>query len=350
MTKRIGFFDQPAFEQLRHERRLDPLVVRRLRTALCKRFADDAAAVAEFAAADAVSLHALELFRRSDSDLDGASKLLLRTSAGMLIEAVILRLATGRTTLCVSSQVGCAAACDFCATGKMGIARNLTAAEILDQVLIAGQMLAAEQRSLRNVVFMGMGEPFHNETELFEAIETLISPAFFALSPAKILVSTVGVTDGMLRCAERFPKVHQALSLHSVRQEVRERLIPLARKFPLPKIRDTLQTLNVQYGQTVMLEYLLLAGVNDSPEDAREVVDWTAGLDVHINLIPYNRIEESPHLSGSPVEAREAFARVLKEAGRKTTTRYSLGNDIAAACGQLVRHENRLQAMLSTGS
>lgn len=350
MSERIGFFDQAAFEQLRRARRLDPLVVRRLRTALCKRFDTDQTALAEFPAGEAVAVHSLELFRRSDSELDGASKLLLRTSGGMLIEAVILRLSTGRTTLCVSSQVGCAAACDFCATGKMGIARNLTTAEILDQVLTAGQMLAVEQRSLRNVVFMGMGEPYHNESQVFEAIETLISPTFFALSPAKILVSTVGVVDGMLRCAERFPKVHQALSLHSVRQDVRERLIPLAKKFPLARLREAIETLNRRYGQTVMIEYLLLAGVNDSEEDAREVVAWMAGLDVHVNLIPYNRIEEAPHLSGSLPETRTAFARILKDSGLKTTTRYSLGNDIAAACGQLVRHENRIQAMQGTGS
>ncbi len=345
MSHRTGLFDKPAFDELRREARIDPLVVRRLRIDLCKKFLADEAALAAFPAGERVAVHSLELFRRCDSELDGASKLLFRTSAGMLIESVILRLATGRTTLCVSSQVGCAAACDFCATGRMGIARNLSSAEILDQVLQAGQLLAGEGRTLRNVVFMGMGEPFHNEEELFGAIETLIAPEFFALSPAKILVSTVGVADGMLRCAERFPKVHQALSLHSANQAVRERLIPLARRFPLDRLRETVEILNGRFGQRLMVEYVLLAGINDSPADAAELVAWLRGLDVHVNLIPYNAIDEAPHLVASDKATRERFAAVLKEAKLPTTMRYSLGQDIAAACGQLVRHENRLHAL-----
>jgi 23S rRNA (adenine2503-C2)-methyltransferase len=321
--------------------KLDPAHIRSLRNALLKRFVSDEVALRTFPAAGGLALHSLELFRRCDSAVDGATKLLLRTTAGMLIESVILRIATGRTTLCVSSQVGCAAACDFCATGKMGIARNLSYDEILDQVFRAGQLLAQEDRLLRNIVFMGMGEPLHNEEHLYRAIELLISPAFFNISPTKVLVSTVGVADAMLRCVERFPRVKLALSLHSVRQDVRSRLIPLATKFPLDELRRTLASVNRRQAASVMVEYLMLAGVNDSPDDARELAAWLKGLNVHVNLIPYNPIDDAPHLVGSDRVTRLAFAKTIRDAGFKTTLRYSLGNDIAAACGQLVRRENR---------
>ncbi|MBC8352239.1 MAG: 23S rRNA (adenine(2503)-C(2))-methyltransferase RlmN [Planctomycetes bacterium] len=337
----ISPFDQQAIEQLRRELRLDPQHIRDLRNALLKRFKADEDALSEFTAPHRLALHSLSLFQRCDSSLDGATKLLMRTRAGMLIETVILRIATGRTTLCVSSQVGCAAACEFCATGKMGIARNLSYEEILDQVLQAGQLLATEDRRLRNIVFMGMGEPFHNEDNLYRAIEFLTSPEFFNISPTKILVSTVGVTDAMLRCVDRFPQVNLALSLHSVRQEVREQLIPLATKYSLDELHNTVTEINRRQPTTVMIEYLMLAGTNDSHDDARELAQWLRGLDVHVNLIPYNPIDDAPQLSGSDNVAIDAFSYTMREAGFKTTVRYSLGNDIAAACGQLVRRENR---------
>jgi len=237
--------------------------------------------------------------------------------------------------------VGCAAACEFCATGHMGIAHNLSAEEILDQVVQAGQLLSGEGRKLRNIVFMGMGEPFHNEANLHEALAALTAPELFHHPPTKVLVSTVGIPAAMLRCARRFPTVNQALSLHSVRQEVRERLIPLAKKHTLPELRSTLAEVNAIQKTTVMIEYLMLAGVNDSDDDARDLIAWLSGLNVHVNLIPYNPINDAPQLAATERTERNAFAAHLKQAGIKTTIRYSLGADIAAACGQLVRQENR---------
>ncbi len=341
---KISIYNTAEVERLQRELRIEPQRLRRLRTALFKHFDSDEKALAEFAEREHVALHPLTLDSRHDSQIDGATKLLFRTATGMLIESVILRIATGRTTLCVSSQVGCAAACDFCATGKMGIAQNLSAGEICDQVLQAGQMLAPEGRALRNIVFMGMGEPFHNEENLYAAIECLTSPRMFHFSPAKILVSTVGIADGMLRCVRRFPQVNLALSLHSVRQESREQLIPLAKRYPLDQLQATLRQVNSLQNKTVMIEYLMLAGVNDSLAEAHELVDWLAGLNVHVNLIPYNAIDDSPHLTGTEKSEREAFAAVVKQAGIPTTIRYSLGADIGAACGQLVRKENRAVA------
>ncbi|MCG8451213.1 MAG: 23S rRNA (adenine(2503)-C(2))-methyltransferase RlmN [Pirellulales bacterium] len=345
---KASVFDIRAMEQLRRELRLDPQQIRRLRNELCKHFVADETALSGFSAREHVACHALELYHQCDSELDGATKLLFRTASGMLVESVILRIATGRTTLCISSQVGCAAACEFCATGKMGVAQNLSAEEILDQVLQAGQLLTSEDRRVRNIVFMGMGEPFHNEENLYLALDALVAPKLFHHPPTKILVSTVGIADAMIRCAHRFPEVNLALSLHSVRQEVRERLIPLAKKYPLDELRRAVQEVNRLQRCTLMIEYLMLADVNDSPDDARELIDWLQDLNVHVNLIPYNPIEDAPQLAATERTQREAFARILKKAGLQTTIRYSLGNDIAAACGQLVKKENRQIAQLNS--
>jgi len=350
----IFIYDRCGIDRLRARLRIDPHDLRRVRTALFKHWQTGTEAFAASSQrskspastdlAAHVRIHALRLHDRLDSQIDGATKLLFRTEQDLLLETVLLRAGTGRTTLCLSSQVGCAAACDFCATGKMGIARNLTAEEILDQVLQAGQLAASRRQRLRNLVFMGMGEPLHNEEHLHKALRILTHPDFFHHSPGRILISTVGIPAAMRRCAIRFPRVNQALSLHSVRQAVRERIIPLARRYPLDRLRRTVRELNELQASsgvdTVMLEYLLLRGVNDSAGDARELIAWCRGLRVHINLIPFNPIADAPHLKGTDRTGREAFAAILKQAGLKTTIRYSLGSDIAAACGQLVRKEN----------
>jgi 23S rRNA (adenine2503-C2)-methyltransferase len=341
MLDLISVFDVPGIERLRRSLRLDPQQVRVLRNRLFKQFCTDESALTDSPLAGHVCCHALEVYRRFDSGVDGATKLLFRTAAGMLIESVVLRISSGRTTLCVSSQVGCAAACEFCATGKMGIARNLSSAEILDQVLQAGQLLATENLRLDNIVFMGMGEPFHNEANLFETLESLIASDQFNRSPGSLLVSTVGVCEGMLRLAECFPQVNLALSLHSVHQTTREQLIPLARKYSLDQLRRVVGECQRLQQREVMMEYLMLRSQNDSLEDARQLVAWLGDLPSHVNLIPYNAIEDAPHLHATARGQIEEFAGVLKSAGIKTTIRYSLGRDIDAACGQLVRRENR---------
>lgn len=346
--------DLSAVEGWRRRQRLDVEWLRRLRNRFYKKRGSAAEALAELPVGarerfgGEVSFHALELESRHDSALDGATKLVLRTAQGLLIETVILRLASGRTAACLSTQVGCAANCDFCATGKMGIARNLTAAEILDQLIQVNRLLVAEGRSVRNVVFMGMGEPFHNEGELHAALRVLTDAGCFHLNPKRLLVSTVGVPAAMVRCAERFPQVRQALSLHSARQEVRERIMPIARRHSLGELREALANVTAMGGHEVMIEYLMLAGVNDAPDDVAALVDYLRDIPVHINLIPYNPIGEAPHLAGSDEATRAGFSRALKAAGFQVTTRYSLGADIAAACGQLVRQEHRRAVVLES--
>jgi 23S rRNA (adenine2503-C2)-methyltransferase len=223
----------------------------------------------------------------------------------------------------------------------MGIAKNLSAAEILDQVVLAGERMQAEGRRVRNIVFMGMGEPFHNEQAVDDAVAALLSPELFHHTPGRILISTVGISDAMIRCARRFPEVNLALSLHSVRPVVREQLIPLASKYSLGELRSAVAAINQIQSNTVMIEYLMLAGVNDSRDDAAELAAWLKGLIVHVNLIPYNPIESAPQLRTTERPRRDAFAEILRVAGLVTTIRYSLGADIAAACGQLVQRENR---------
>jgi len=330
-------FDNEATESLRLDLRLSHEVIRRLRNRLLKRFLPDLVALKDFPESHHLKLHCLELLQRYDSQIDGSTKLLFRTEAGLQLETVILRIATGRTTLCVSSQVGCAAACEFCATGHMSVVQNLTVAQILDQIVQAGQILATEQRLLNNIVFMGMGEPFHNEQNLVEAIQCLTDSRLFARSPGSLLISTVGIPESMIRCAERFPDVNLALSLHSVDQEVRQSIIPLARKYRLPELKRTIMEINRLQMRPLMLEYLMLAGVNDSTNQAMELASWSRDLNVHINLIPFNPIDDAPDLQGSSPDVIRQFSDALKKAGLKVTTRYSLGNDIAAACGQLVR-------------
>ena len=211
----------------------------------------------------------------------------------------------------------------------MGFVRNLSAAEMLDQVLLAKRLLRAEERTLRNVVVMGMGEPLHNEEALTHTLSILTDPRYFNLSPNHLLVSTVGVADAMLRFAKRFPDIRLALSLHSARQEVRERLMPIGKVETLAKLQAVLPQIG-----GAMLEVLLLKGVNDGPEDLAALQAFVRGSQAHINLIQFNA---HPGAAFEPVteEARQAFAEALREGGCKVTRRYSLGQDIAAACGQL---------------
>jgi 23S rRNA (adenine2503-C2)-methyltransferase len=335
--------DAAALDQVRKRLRIEPGHIQRLRNAFYKKRLTAEEALSQIpepqrgAFGSEVAFHSLALRSRHDSQLDGASKLLYRTAGDQLIESVILRIASGRTSLCVSSQVGCAVRCRFCATGQMGMALNLTRDDILDQVIQANRLLSTEGRSIRNVVFMGMGEPLLNEAEVYQALDVLLSPQCFNLSPARVLVSTVGIPEAMIRCAERFPRVGLALSLHCARQVQRESLIPLARRYPLDVLRTALEQVNSIQRRPAMVECLLLDGWNDTDQDLSALIGYLSGLRVHINLIPYNPISEATGLTGTAVERRRWFAAALTRAGFTVTVRNSLGADIAAACGQLVQ-------------
>jgi 23S rRNA (adenine2503-C2)-methyltransferase len=342
----IDVHDFDGLEEVRRRLVIDRHDLKQFRNALYKEQRSDAEALSMLPAgqrsafASQVALHSLQLHSRHDSRRDGASKLIFRTRQGLLLEAVILRIATGRTTLCVSSQVGCAARCGFCATGKMGIAHNLSTSEILDQVVQANQLLVGEGRRLRNIVFMGMGEPFHNEEGVCQALEVLGDARCFNLSHRHLLVSTVGIPAAMVRFAKRFPKAGLALSLHSVRPGIRERLLPISRHYSLADLHDALTVAAAIQPLPVMIEYVMMNGLTDTAEDLDALTGYLRGLRVHINLIPYNPIEDTPELVGSDLPRCREFAIALRAASFPATVRYSLGSDIAAACGQLVRREN----------
>jgi 23S rRNA (adenine2503-C2)-methyltransferase len=279
----------------------------------------------------------LELAQIQHSKHDGASKILFRTPNDQTVEGVILRIDSGRTSFCVSSATGCSVGCRFCATAKLPQATLLSAGEIVDQVVQANQLLLAEDRYVRNVVFMGMGEPLLNEKNVHAAVHILCQPHLMNLSENHVVVSTVGIPDAMRRFAKAYPRVRLALSLHTADQTTREALMPIARQFPLDDLRQTLLEVNRIQKQSVMIEYLMLNEVTDTDDDIDRLDAFLTGLDVHVNLLPFHDPGGQSDLQPSHRERREAFAAELKRRGYKTTLRYSLGADIDAACGQLAR-------------
>lgn len=346
--------DAGALEAFRREFAFDPEHLRLFRNALYKtglpleEAADALPSSVQEAFVGRFGRAGLTLEERRDSARDGASKLIFRTEAGLLLETVLLRIRSGRTSVCVSSQVGCAAKCSFCATGQMKMARSLRAPEIVEQVVGARRILRGEGRKLRNVVFMGMGEPMHNRAEVTEAIERLRDPRWFDLSENHILVSTVGVPSELLAFAEAMPRVNLALSLHAAKQSVREELMPLAKQTPVGELRRMVAEVEAIRKKTMMLEVLLLAGVNDGDEDVDALLEFCRGLDVHVNLIPYNpvagaRARSGVELTGTSSGRTRAISERLKASGLRVTTRVSLGDDIAAACGQLVKQHDLAQ-------
>jgi len=278
----------------------------------------------------------LTLSKRMDSRIDGASKLLLKTNEGYEIETVILRIKSGRVTLCVSSQVGCTEKCGFCATAQMGFLRNLKSDEILDQIRIAGIMLAEENLKIKNIVFMGMGEPLRNYHNLKGALTKLIMGKMFGIAEENITVSTSGVLSELLRLAESFPSLCIALSLNASRNEQRRLIMPLNDKFPLEEIRDNLKSIEFVHKGVCLIEYILFENFNDTESDVKRLVLLLKGLSVHINLISYNSSSlENFNLKGSSDDKIRKFQKSLQFHGFTVTRRYSLGQDIYAACGQL---------------
>jgi len=277
------------------------------------------------------ALRALEV-ERVDYSSDGTAKAALRTHDDLLVEAVWIP-EEDRTTLCVSTQIGCAMACSFCATGSMGFARNLTSAEIVDQVCRMREVVGSG-RTPSNVVFMGMGEPLLNLDAVVEAVRLLIDPKAFGLAPRRVTVSTVGVVPRIGALLERVP-INLAISLHATTDEVRSRLVPLNRRYPLEALLGALRGLDsVTRRRPVFFEYTLIAGVNDSVEDARRLPALLAGIPSKVNLIPMNPHPDSPY---APPEAAviDDFLAALAGRGLTVTLRRSRGPDIQAACGQL---------------
>jgi 23S rRNA (adenine2503-C2)-methyltransferase len=348
VLSRPSFHDEQEVEKFRRQFRIDPDRIRRTRYALYQMFDDFETAFQRLgesekaAALDYFGRLKLEVVERHNSNLDGSTKLVLQTTDGYRIETVVIRAATSRTAVCVSTQVGCQAGCPFCATARMKLHRSLNSYEIAEQVLLAAWEAKATNRRLRNVVFMGMGEPLHNEESLYGALDMLMSPTAFRIPPRRITVSTVGIPDAMIRLADRFPGIQIALSLHSAIPEKRVKLVPWTRQITWNDLHESLRDIAnrprlFREQGPVMIEHILIRDLNDGEEDADALIEYLKGIPCIINLIPYNPIPTIASWHSTPRERRELFSRRLRQAGIFTTIRYSMGSDVQAACGQLAQ-------------
>jgi 23S rRNA (adenine2503-C2)-methyltransferase len=266
---------------------------------------------------------------------DGTLKWLLRLDGGNCIETVFIPEA-GRNTLCVSSQVGCALECAFCATGSQGFNRNLTSAEIIGQLWLARRTLRARDPHLAisNLVLMGMGEPLLNFHNVVAALRLMLEDLAYGLSWRRVTLSTAGVVPAIDRLAQACP-VNLAVSLHAPDDALRSELVPLNRKYPLGALLDACRRYARQdRRRRITFEYVLLDGVNDSPTQARSLVRLLQDIPAKVNLIPFNSFPGT-RFQRSGAEAIERFREVLMAAGLVTVTRRTRGSDIAAACGQL---------------
>ena len=270
---------------------------------------------------------------------DGTIKFLLSLTDGETVETVLIpsesREGALRMTQCLSCQVGCSMGCTFCATGQMGFTRNMTMGEILGQVLVASDYLAQNPNgpALRNLVFMGMGEPLLNMREVMRCLETLNNEYGLAFSPRRVTVSTCGLEKGILELGES-GLAYLAVSLHAPTQALREKLMPKAARWPLECLMDTLAAYPLKTRERLTFEYLLIGGVNDSPEHARGLARLMAKVKAKLNLIMYNPVPGSPYKAPTP-ESLTEFETILRAKHITAIIRKSKGQDINAACGQL---------------
>jgi 23S rRNA (adenine2503-C2)-methyltransferase len=274
---------------------------------------------------------------RVSRSADGTRKLLFRLADGLAIESVLIP-EPRRLTLCISSQAGCAMGCTFCATARLGLQRHLVPHEIIGQVMAAERLLDIGE-SITNVVFMGMGEPLHNYDNVVAALEILSSPWGLAISARRITVSTVGLLPQMERLV-RETNVNLAVSLTATTESQRARLMPVDRKYTLVRLMALCRALPIAQRRRITFEYVMLAGVNDTPADAVRLIKLLHGIPAKVNLIPFNPFPGA-EFECSPDDVIEALRRRLLSAGVLATVRRSRGRDIDAACGQLAARSQR---------
>ncbi len=282
------------------------------------------------------------------SDRDGTRKYGISLSDGNRIESVVLQDENGRKTACLSSQVGCGMGCGFCSTGKMGLKRDLGAHEIVEQLLLLegdsdapGRRGIGENRrpSIANVVFMGMGEPLENLANVRKAISIMCHALGLGMSPRRITVSTCGIPAGIRELARSGPRVRLSLSLVSAQPQVRERLMPVARRHSLPELKQALTVYQAATRRRITLDLVLLAGITDTAANADAVARFLSPLKAAINLIPWNPDEALPFAPPSPAAIRH-FSAYFEKRGLPATRRFRRGAEINAACGQLFAFQN----------
>lgn len=264
-------------------------------------------------------------------------KVLLELADGYKIEAVLMRHQDNRNTVCVSSQVGCPVNCSFCATGQMGFKRNLTVSEIIDQVLFFGRILKKESATVTNVVFMGMGEPFLNYDNVIDALRILKSTDYFELGSRRLAVSTSGIIPGIEKFSQEEGQVNLAISLHAPNNELRTKLMPINKAYPIERLLKAVDNYIAKKNRRVMFEYLMIKGVNDSPEQAKQLIKIMNKPLYIVNLIKYNQTGTYYPADGDTISK---FMKVLLDNGITVTQRYSFGGEIKAACGQLATQKN----------
>jgi 23S rRNA (adenine2503-C2)-methyltransferase len=269
----------------------------------------------------------------SQADRGLTTKTLYELDGGHSVESVVMRYAD-RSTLCISSQAGCPIGCPFCATGKFPFGRNLKAHEIVEQALDAARMLPAEGRRLSHVVFMGMGEPMANYAAVIESVRRLSDSELLGISPRRIVVSTSGLIPRITQLGEEKLAVTLAISLHAARDDLRDVLVPINRKYPVTDLVASAQGYAAKTGRRVSYEWVLLAGVNDTERDAQELGGLLRGKLAHVNLIPFNPVEDTPYRAPERAGVRR-FRELVEAQGLNVTVRDTRGRDADAACGQL---------------
>jgi 23S rRNA (adenine2503-C2)-methyltransferase len=284
---------------------------------------------------DEGNINLLQRLDRRESRLDATSKLLLKLNDGNLIETVLI-IEEKRRTVCVSSQVGCALGCTFCRTGSMGFIRNLSAGEIVSQLMIMSRLSA---EPITNVVFMGMGEPFLNYDAVIQAAEMMNDHRSFKLGARKITLSTAGIVPGMEKFALLPQQFKLALSLNAIFPELREKLMPISKKYSLDAVLRAAKSYTEKSGKRIMFEYVLIDGINDRDEDAAELIRRLKDIHCKINLIPFNTIGTELRRP-SPQRIRR-FVTQLEKAPFPVIIRQSGGGDINAACGQLLTEHQK---------
>lgn len=270
---------------------------------------------------------------RTFASQDGSVKYLFTLADGAATEAVYMPY-QNRRTVCLSSMVGCSAGCVFCASGSLGFGRNLSAGEIIDQLLWIALDQGLRPGEIHNVVLMGMGEPLLNWREVHAALGRFTSEMGLAFSPRRLTLSTVGIPKGIRALAQATIPVRLALSLHGPDDSTRAAIIPTARRFSIAEILAAVREYQGATGRRVSLEYTLLQGLNDSPSQARALAEIARELGAHVNLIPFNSWSGAP-VTGTSNTGILTFARVLESARVRTSVRWSRGQDVGAACGQL---------------
>ena len=334
----LGDLERPALESALEARGHKPFHARQIFRWIYKRGVTDIEAMTDLSrqlradVARDFTLTTPALAQRELS-VDGTEKFLLRLADGRHIESVFIP-DTPAMTFCISTQVGCAMACAFCLTGKMGLVRNLTAGEIAGQVRVLAGALNLRDKKF-NIVLMGMGEPLHNYDETMRALRIIADENGFDMSARRMTLSTVGLLPALERLAQEPVMPNLAISLHAPTDLQRGELVPINRKYGVADIINACRRFPLNRRSRITFEYVLLAGVNDSPQDARKLAKLVAGVKSKVNIIPLNAAAGIPFERPSD-EAIDRFAKIIADHGVTVSVRKSRGRDIRAACGQLI--------------